>query len=410
MRLAFVNRYFWPDHSATSQLLSDLAAELGASGAVVTIFTSRQKYDDPSARLPEVERWRGIEIRRLWTTRFGRASLLGRALDYLSFYLSLPLALMHCLRRGDILVVMTDPPLASVFAMPAARLRGAKLVNWIQDLFPEVAVALGTPRLPRPVVALARWLRDRTLRRALANVAIGERMAERLRASLPAAAGRIHVIPNWPHEDAIRPMPAGSSQLRRRLDFLDRFVVGYSGNLGRAHDWQAILAVARELREDRGLVFLVGGGGVGYEALREQVEKEALANVVFQPYHPLEYLSDSMAAADLHLVSLRADMEGLIVPSKFYGIAAACRPVGFIGDPDGELGRLVRENDIGFALPATEPAAIADAIRRLAADPALRETQGVRARQLLERRYSRAEAHRQWHHLLTTLDRTRDLR
>jgi glycosyltransferase involved in cell wall biosynthesis len=400
MRLAFVNRYFWPDHSATSQLLSDLAAELCARGAVVTVFTSRQRYDDAGAGLPSVEHWRGIEIRRIRTSRFGRASLAGRALDYLSFYCSLPFALWRGLRRGDVLVTMTDPPLASVVATPVARLRGAVPVAWVQDLFPEVAVAFGTPRLPSPLVAWTRWLRNRSLRRSAATVAIGERMAELLRAQVGNDA-RVMTIPNWPHEDAIRPMPAQHSQLRERLGLQDRFVVGYSGNLGRAHDWRAILAVAQALAPDPRVVFLVGGGGHGYDALREQVEAEGLRNVIFQPYHPLEYLSDSMAAADLHLVSLRADMEGLIVPSKFYGIAAAQRPVGFIGDPDGELGRLVREHDIGFALPAAETAGIAEAIQALAGAPETCAAQGLRARQMLESRFSRHEAHRRWHHLLT---------
>jgi hypothetical protein len=118
----------------------------------------------------------------------------------------------------------------------------------------------------------------------------------------------------------------------------------------------------------------------------------------------MEYLSDSMAAADLHLVSLRPEMEGLIVPSKFYGIAAAQRPVGFIGDPDGELGRLVREHGLGFALPASETGRLAEAVLALAEDPQACREQGWRARSLLEQRFSRDEAHRRWHHLLTSLE------
>ena len=214
-------------------------------------------------------------------------------------------------------------------------------------------------------------------------------------------AARVAVIPNWPHEDAIRPLPAGESQLRKRLGLQARFVVGYSGNLGRAHEWKPLFEAARLLATEPGIAFLIGGGGHGYDALRREVEASNLPNVVFQPYHPMEFLSDSMAAADLHLVSLRPEMEGLIVPSKFYGIAAAARPVGFIGDPEGELARLVVDHDCGFAVPAGRGDLLAESIRTLADDPVRHQRQGLNARQLLDARFSRASAHGRWHHLLS---------
>ena len=154
MRVVFVNRFCHPDHSATSQILSDLAAGLAAQGVAVTMIASRQRYDDPAAALPRREQWRGVEIQRVWTSRFGRRRLPGRALDYLSFYCSLPWTLWRLLRRGDVVVAMTDPPLVSLLVALVARLRGAVLVNWLQDLFPEVVINLGQPKLPRPLA----WL------------------------------------------------------------------------------------------------------------------------------------------------------------------------------------------------------------------------------------------------------------
>ena len=401
MRITFINRFAWPDHSASAELLSDLAATLSANGATVTLVASRLRYDDRESALPARDSWRGVDVRRVWTSRLGRRSRLGGAMDAASFYLCLPFTLAPLLRKRDVLVVMTDPPLLGLVAGPVARLRGARYVNWLQGLFPESTVAVRTPKLPRSLVRLLCWMRDRSLRRADANVATGERMAERLRGS---GARGLQVIPNWPHEDAIRPLPAGDSRLRQRLCLLERFVVGYSGNLGLAHDWEAILALARALAGEPRIVFLIGGGGHGYDALRERAEAERLANVVFQPYHPMEFLSDSMAAADLHLVSLRPELEGLVVPSKFYGIAAAQRAVGFIGDPDGEIGRLVRKHELGFAIAADQTARIAAEITRLADDPEAVMRQGSAARNLLEARFSRDEMHRRWHDLMKALD------
>src|SRR5437868_5027237 len=140
-RIVFVNRFFHPDHSATSQMLSDLSFHLAERGRRVEVVTSRQRYDDADAKLPPRETVRGVEVRRIWSTRFGRGFLPGRAVDYATFYISAFLALLRRATRDSTIVALTDPPLISVVAALAAMLRGAKLINWTQDLFPEVAEA-----------------------------------------------------------------------------------------------------------------------------------------------------------------------------------------------------------------------------------------------------------------------------
>ena len=112
--LLFVNRYFHPDHSATSQMLSDLSFHLAERGWRVEVVTSRQRYDDSSARLPSRETVRGVEVRRVWSTRFGRGFLPGRAVDYATFYFSAFFALLRRAKRGSTIVALTDPPMISV--------------------------------------------------------------------------------------------------------------------------------------------------------------------------------------------------------------------------------------------------------------------------------------------------------
>ena len=153
-RVVFVNRYFHPDHSATSQIASDLAFHLASRGWEVAAITSRQRYDDARAGLRS-ETANGVSVERVWSTRFGRAGLVGRAVDYATFYCSAFFAIRR--HRDAIVVAMTDPPLLSVVAALGSR----KVVNWIQDLFPEVAQSLGI-RIPKFV----RRIRDWSLRRA----------------------------------------------------------------------------------------------------------------------------------------------------------------------------------------------------------------------------------------------------
>jgi hypothetical protein len=167
MKLIFVNRFFHPDHSATSQLLSDLTFALVGQGHEVTVITSRLRYDDPAVQLPARDIVNGVRVERVRTTRFGRRTMTGRAIDYLSFYGAAALALVAAARRGSVIIAKTDPPMLSVMAAPIAMVRGAVLVNWHQDVFPEVMQALGLlrGRGGRLLLGLLRWLRNRSLRR-----------------------------------------------------------------------------------------------------------------------------------------------------------------------------------------------------------------------------------------------------
>jgi glycosyltransferase involved in cell wall biosynthesis len=397
-RVVFINRYFHPDVSATSQILTDLARHLARNDVEVHVVCSRQLYDQPQARLQAREQVDGIRVHRLRTSRFGREHLTGRAIDYLSFYCACAWRLLWLLRRGDIAVAKTDPPLISLVAAAAAGLRGARLVNWLQDVFPEVATRLGANPLPAWLDRLLRRARDRSLRRASMNVVLGRRMREHLLdCGIPQE--RIGIIENWA-EGCAEPVPPAQSRLRQALGLQDRFVVAYSGNLGRAHDYRAILEAAAQLAWDSRFALIMIGGGAGMNALRTAAQRQGLDNLLFLPYQPREALADALAAADVHLAALLPELEGLIVPSKFYGILAAGRPVLFIGDTQGELPGIIRAGRCGATVPSGDGAALAQVLRSMQADPPGVAAMGQRARALFLQQYTTARALRQWTQLL----------
>jgi glycosyltransferase involved in cell wall biosynthesis len=409
VQLIFVNRYFHPDHSATSQMLSGIAFALAAEGHDVHVVTSRQRYDAPGDVLPASEMADGVAITRVWTSRFGRNNLLGRAFDYLTFYLAATLALWRLSRRGDVIVAKTDPPMMSVLAAPVARWRRAHLVNWLQDVFPEVAEGLGMSRglLVRMAFAAMRRLRDRSLRAAAANVVLGERMAERL-AALGMDGARTHIIPNWADGVLVRPVESAVNALRNDWGLAGKFVVGYSGNLGRAHDvatmLDAIAITERSSLSDR-IVWLFIGGGAQLATMQQEAKSRGLSSVAFRPYQPAERLAESLSAADVHLISLRPELEGLIVPSKFYGIAAAGRATIFIGDADGEIARALRRDNAGLCVAQGNGMSLAEAVLALATEPHRCWSMGENARAAFDRDYDKALAIEKWRLLIDRIAR-----
>ena len=349
-------------------------------------ITSRQRYDDARARLAPRETANGVHIERVWSTRFGRAGLAGRAVDYLTFYASAFFAMRR--ERESVIIAMTDPPLLSVVAAIASK----RVVNWVQDLFPEVAEALGI-RVP-----LVRRLRDWSLRHAAANVVLGQLMNARVPRGV--------IIHNWA-DAALKPVekPAGGwrfadgghdrslSQPSAERQAASGFAIGYSGNLGRAHDFATILGAIGRLPEVR---FVFTGGGAQLARVRD----EAPANVEFRDYVPREQLGASLSSVDAHLVSLKPQLEGLVVPSKFYGILAVGRPVLFVGARDGELARLIDAYHCGIVVEQGDVEGLVRAIETLARDPHGAAAMGARGRELYLQRFAPRHAFAAWEQVL----------
>jgi glycosyltransferase involved in cell wall biosynthesis len=403
-RVIFVNRFFFPDHSATSQILSDLAYHLASAGRDVHIVTSTQIYDDAKAALPESEIIDGVHVHRVPSTGFGRPTLLGRSIDYLSFYWSMLQCLVALARPGDIIVAKTDPPLTSIIAMAAARRNGARLVNWLQDIYPETAVELGVPLMRSPLAAILIALRNCSLRQAEATVVVGELMAQKVEL-FGAPPSRVHIVTNWCNDQEIRPIAQSENPLRQAWGLAGQFVLGYSGNLGRAHEFETVLAAAKRLRNEPHITFLMIGGGKRFDELSRLVKEQGLTSSFrFMPYQEQKMLPYSLAVADAQWMSLNPKLEGLLVPSKFYGIAAAGKPIIIIADKNGEIARLVQQHGCGIVIAPGDVDALVDALRLLSNASEIVSEMGRRARTMLDAHFTRQKALGRWSGLLDQLD------
>lgn len=391
-RVFLINRYFYPDPSATSQILTDLAFHLAATGREIHVIATQQRYDDPSSLLPPKEVIKGVNITRVSTTQFGRTALVGRGFDYLSFYISAARALHALVKKDDIIVAMTDPPLMSIVAMGTAKRNGARLINWLQDLYPEVAIELGITVLRGPLGGALAFLRNRTLRVADANVVVGQRMRDTV-ATLGLHPPTCVLFTIGTDDEQIRPVARTDNPLRRAFGLENKFVVGYSGNLGRAHEFDTLLGAAERLQHDPHIVFAFFGGGHRMPEL-ESIVKERRLDAIFRffPYQDRDQLKHSLCAPDVHWISLKPSVEGLIVPSKFYGIAAAGRPIIAITARNGEIARLVLEHNCGVVVAPRDSNGLADDLEYLSHNPKSASTMGANARKMLDKHFTRSQA------------------
>jgi glycosyltransferase involved in cell wall biosynthesis len=189
----------------------------------------------------------------------------------------------------------------------------------------------------------------------------------------------------------------------------DKFVVGYSGNLGRAHEFDTVLTASERLRHDPRIVFLFIGSGHNLDKLANLVNLRGLAaSFRFMPYQERALLKYSLGVPDVHWLSLKPELEGLIVPSKFYGIAAAGRPTIAITAADGEIANLVRHNHCGRVIEPGESEKLAVTILELSRSPEQLATMGQNARAMLDAQFTRRAALRQWCDVLDEVGITRD--
>ena len=359
-------------------MLDQLSRELVRDGWDVTILASRGEGEAGSEVLPDGRKVEWVHGLKQGGTRFRQ-----RALAYLRLYPALLWRLLT-LPRPDLVIPMTDPPLLIVLGPLVLWLRRVPVVHWAQDIYPEVAEALKVIRPGRPLARVTRWLSSFALRRCQHIVVIGRCMQQRLLAR-GLSPERISVIPNWADTELIVPVPAADNKFRKKHELTGKFVVMYSGNFGLAHEIDVLLDAAVALREWRHILFLFVGSGSRLIKLQATVAEQGLKNVLFLPPQPIEGLSESLSAGDLHLVTLRPGVEGTVVPSKLYGIFAVGRPTLYVGAADSEGGILLQEHQCGTVLQTMDGDALSGVIEQWSLDGLRCAEAGRRAREVAEK-------------------------
>ena len=320
---------------------------------------------------------------------------MGRALGLLSY---LVLALWDGLtcRRPDVVIVETDPPFLGVLGALLKWWHRCSLVYYLQDLYPEVGLAMGKLK-PGLLTTMLRWTTQVGLRRADRIVVLGEDMRQKvLRRGI--SPSRIAIVPNWADTANVRPRREQNA-LRAEWEPHGRFVVAYSGNLGLSQNLEQVLASARQLHAEP-IAFLFIGQGADKARLQARAQEWGLDNVTFLPYQPKERLGESLSAADLHLVPLQKGLAGTIVPSKLYGILAAGVAYVAAVESDSEVAYVTQRYRTGLLIPPDSADELTKAIRWCQAHPNELREMGRRGRVLAETEFDRHHSVTKFQHVL----------
>lgn len=376
MRILLLNLYYPPDTSATAKMAQSVVGALSLWHDV-TVMCGRPSYDST-----ERHRWRpyqteiGGRVRtiRVGSTDFPRFKMKKRVLNYVSYaVLAIPLALfVPC----DVVVAMTDPPFQGIVGAIVALLKRKPYVYNIRDLYPDMAVA-GSILKPGSLAEFWEKLHRWALRRASRVIVLGEDMRARIVAKGVDPARVLIVRDGTEMLPPNTPLPVRDPEVVRAIRGNFSFVLVHAGNLGFYGAWSTLVTAARHLASEEVSLVFVGDG-----AQRSQVEASAAGagNVRFLEFFPASKIPSVLAAADAHVITVKRGLEGVIVPSKMYGILAAGKPIVAVAPNETDVVSLGVQRGFAVAADPDRPAEVVSAVRALASDPHKLKTMGEAAR------------------------------
>jgi colanic acid biosynthesis glycosyl transferase WcaI len=390
MRLALINQFYPPDVSPTAHLCASLAEHRAAMGDQVTVVTSRSAY---LAMVGRESTSGEVDVRRIWSTRWGSRSRLRRFFDWATFYASALIATVR-LPRQDVIISLTTPPYVALAALLHKRLHSrTKIILWNMDCYPEAIERTGMVRAGG-LVSRAMRAMNRMIFRRIDHLICLDGAMQLLLSQYKPSAGSLPttIIPNWERasmfaDEAAKPMQwdaAAAAALR------DRFVVLYLGNAGYGHEFSTMIEAATLLRNEP-VVFLFVGGGAMLKWIDQQCRDRSLSNVLLHDYVPKEQTPSVMRDAGCALITLEEQVAGVMSPSKLHANLAMGLPILYIGPPNSNVDEAIQRFGCGASLRAGQAREMANFIRMLKDNPSAHQQLRRKSRAAFEQAYSDAQ-------------------
>ena len=406
LKLSIITQFYPPDYAPTGQLIEELATYLSLQeGMHVQIFTGQPGYAFQKDSAPSVEYLDRLLIQRSRIAQIWPQRIRGKAVNGLLFCLRSGLHLLkaHLLKASshrDTLLLTTAPPYLPILGYLANLLFATPYVCIVYDLYPDVAVQLKVLPPRHRLAQIWDFINHLTWKRAKQVIVLSPTMKERIATKYPDISNKISVIHSWADPDVIVPIAKQENWFAYKYNLVKKFTVLYSGNMGRCHDMDTIFEAACHL-QDEPIQFVFIGGGAKLRECKDKVKELSLGNCLFLPYQDKETLPYSLTACDLSFVSVSSGMDGLVLPSKFYGILAAGRPVAVVCEPNSYLREMVTEAKCGQTFANGDSKGLVEFIRLLSTDKNLARQLGEASRNYLESNFTPEIIAKQYSQILT---------
>ncbi len=340
-RIFFINRSFYPDIEATGQFYTELAESLSKNFDLTFIcgLSFYLKDKNYGFKFYRKEKFGKIKIVRVRHTLFWKENIFGRIVNWLTFSINSFIILLKI--KPKILICGTDPPILGIICYFLKKLKNINYIYSCNDLYPDIAIALNTFK-NKFITGIFEYFNKKALENSLKVTVLGDDMKELIKKK-GIKDKKILVIPNWVDTKNILPIDKDKNLFLKKYNLNDKFLIMYSGNIGLPHNLENLIYALEKIKNRDYIMVFIGDGAKKKEIFKIVKEKGLLGKVMFLPYQPKEFLSHSLSAADLHIVSLKKEAKGACVPSKIYGILASGRPFLSICDRDSNSS-LIAEN------------------------------------------------------------------
>ncbi|MTJ07935.1 glycosyltransferase family 4 protein [Anabaena sp. UHCC 0204] len=387
VNVSIITEFFPPDYAATGQLIEELVTELEKQGVSIKVFTGQPGYAFTTAKAPALEQVGDIRVQRSRSTQVWSGRIRGKAINGILFTLRAFLHMIKNARKDNVFLLTSAPPFLSIAGYFAHLLLRFPYVCLIYDLYPDIAIALGVVSKNHWLAKFWRQINRKIWQKSKGIIVLSPAMKERVISICPEVADKISVIHSWGDPDLIVPIAKEHNWFAKEYNLVNKFTVLYSGNMGRCHDMDTILATAKQLQNEP-IQFVCIGGGPKRESFIQEVTRLGLKNFLFLPYQDKSVLPYSLTACDLSLVSVEVGLESLVAPSKLYPALAAGRPIAAICPKDSYLRQLITDGKFGTTIDNGDSDALAAFIRKLKSDRQLAEKMGNSSREYLQSNFT----------------------
>ena len=386
--VTLITQFFPPDFAATGQLLDRLTKKLSNPKLKFRIICGMPFYAHGKNNVKRFEINHNRLIIRTILSALVSKKFFGRLINSVLFVINGIYNLIFIYSKSDLIIFTTEPPFAPFISILTFFLKKTKYLLIIYDLYPNILIENNLISKNNILIRLWLFLNKFVYSNAERIILLSSPMAKKFVEELPFTKNKISIIPSWADVKIIKPLPKKNNWFIKKHKLNQKFVVLYSGNQGRCHDFQTILDAALLLKQYPKFVFLFIGNGYKNKLIREFKNFHNLKNIKLLDFQPFENLPFSLTSADLALVSIDDRSANLVAPSKLYGHLAAGSPLGIISPANSYLEELVNLNNLGKAFRNGESNKLKDWIIQLEKNEELQMNYSKNSREFIVKNYT----------------------